>query len=160
TFWNANTGEKLKSVSGHRLPIRAISFSPDGKTIATAAEDGLAKLWSVESFSEIGALKAHSDSVSSLAYSSDSQLLATSSADKTVRLWSTTTMQQIGDPINQEWPVWFLAISTDGKSLVTAGSECGKEVGLKLWDIATRTVRKSFPGYDSAVFAPDGEMCA
>ncbi len=37
---------------GHTKNIRAAAFSPDGKTIASGAEDGSVRLWDVETGKE------------------------------------------------------------------------------------------------------------
>ncbi|MEA5613830.1 WD40 repeat domain-containing protein, partial [Nodularia spumigena] len=38
---------------GHQGVVNSVSFSPDGKTIATASDDRTARLWPVESLDEL-----------------------------------------------------------------------------------------------------------
>ncbi len=39
------TGKVLHTFAGHRVPVSAIAFSPDGKTLATGAQDSIILLW-------------------------------------------------------------------------------------------------------------------
>jgi WD40 repeat protein len=43
--WDTTTGQPLFACEGHIGMPRAVAFSPDGKRIATVADDGILKLW-------------------------------------------------------------------------------------------------------------------
>jgi WD40 repeat protein len=46
-LWNLQ-GEELKTLKGHSSRVKSVSFSPDGKTLATASDDNTVKLWNLQ----------------------------------------------------------------------------------------------------------------
>src|SRR5262249_29205496 len=71
----------------HPQRIHSVTFSPDGKTLASASEDGKVILWDVALRRDVVSLEGHSDVVSSVFFSPDNNTLASGSWDKTVKLW-------------------------------------------------------------------------
>jgi WD40 repeat protein len=44
-LWDTTTGEEIKTLSGHTNWVYAVSFSPDGKLLASGSFDNTVKLW-------------------------------------------------------------------------------------------------------------------
>ncbi len=49
-LFDALAGKMLAELKGHRHGVHAMTFSPDGKTLASGGEDGVAYLWDVTEF--------------------------------------------------------------------------------------------------------------
>ena len=67
-----------------------VTFSPDGKVLASAGSDDKIILWDAATGKEIGRFEGHTDSVFCVAFSPDGKTLASASADKSVLLWDAT----------------------------------------------------------------------
>ena len=47
-IWDIETGRLLRSLRGHTADIRALVFTPDGRTLASGSEDRTIRLWEPE----------------------------------------------------------------------------------------------------------------
>jgi WD40 repeat protein len=141
--------------------VRSIAYSPDGNMVATGAEDGLIKLWSVSNGKEIKTFDVSQACINVVQFSPDGNLLASGSTDGCVRLWVVNNgeMTHCFDEhldLDQACEVEDLAFSPDGKMLASACT--GQTVSL--WDVATGKEKLNLKGHrdivNSVAFLPDG----
>ena len=78
----------------HSGAVNSVTFSPDGKYIATASDDNTARVWNVSTGKRIIALTmvAQFDSVT---FSPDGRYIATASNDNTACVWNVSTGKEI-----------------------------------------------------------------
>ena len=117
-------------VLNHNGPVYKVSFSPDGKYIATASYDNTSRLWDVSTHKQVFVLN-HNGSVYDVNFSSDGKYVATASGDNTSRLWNAATGKQIFVLKHDSW-VSNVVFSPDGKYLATASGDNTS----RLWDAA------------------------
>jgi WD40 repeat protein len=112
--------------------ITALAFSPDGKTLASAAGFGESdiRLWDVATGKEIGRLEGHKSWVGSLVFWPDGKKLASTSADQTIRIWDVASRQCLDVLRGHRQEVWRLALLPDDKTLVSGA----KDGTVCLWD--------------------------
>lgn len=88
-MWDASTGQKSWTYSGHdgRSDIRAVTWSPKGKRIASGATDNTVQVWSATNGKGIFTYREHTDSVEAVAWSPDGTRIASGGRDRFVRVW-------------------------------------------------------------------------
>jgi WD40 repeat protein/tRNA A-37 threonylcarbamoyl transferase component Bud32 len=121
----------LKTLTGHTNGVESVSFSPDGKYLASGSRDGIIKLWNVSDGSLIRTFEGHNDSVHSVSFSPDGRYIASGSDDKTVRLWDTSSGVLVKKFKNHKGSVYQVVFSNDGRYLFSGGSD--KKINI--WDV-------------------------
>lgn len=67
--------------------VKTVSFSPEGKHLASGSEDGEVKLWSIQEGKESATLIGHTETVNSVAFDLTGKLLASCGDDYSMKLW-------------------------------------------------------------------------
>ncbi len=122
--------QERNTLEKHKGRVNIVSFSPDGKTLATASDDKTVKLWNVVSGREIKTLSGHQYEVNSVSFSPDGKTLATASDDHTVKLWDVASGTQLKSLTGHQYPVNSVSFSPDGKTLASAS----RDNTVKLWN--------------------------
>lgn len=125
------SGDGVANSSGD-LYIRSVCFSPDGKILATGAEDKLIRIWDLTTKKIIKVLKGHEQDIYSLDFFPDGNRLVSGSGDRTVRIWDLRT-SQCSLTLSIEDGVTTVAVSPDGQ-LIAAGS---LDKTVRVWDSTT-----------------------
>ena len=105
----------------HGGSVRSVAFSPDGRWLATASEDNMARLIETGGGTEVARIE-HGGPVYSVALSPDGRRLATGSEDNTARLIETASGTEMAR-IEHGGAVWSVAFSPDGRLLATASAD-------------------------------------
>ncbi len=155
-LWNANTGELIKTLTGHTSVVNSVGFSPDGNTIASGSGhlmgyEGKAsageevRLWNANTGELIKTLIEHKEVVSSVAFSPDGNLivsgdwydwdgyLSSGTWSGEIRVWDAHTGEHLKTLTGHTGGVSSVAFSPDGKTLAS-----GRTDGtILLWDFSS-----------------------
>jgi len=151
--WFMDTNRKLKRppFPAHEYPILKVSLSPDGKSVATASEDGTAKIWHLD-----GKLKhtlpGHTSGVQDVSFSRDGNRIATASKDNTVKLWDRNG-NLLKTLTGHSAAVISVSFSPDGDVIATASDDRT----IKLWNLdgtLITTLKGHSGGINSISFNP------
>jgi WD40 repeat protein/tRNA A-37 threonylcarbamoyl transferase component Bud32 len=158
-LWDVAGGRMTAELTGHKNRINFLSFSPDGRRLASASQDQTARLWDAAAGKLIANLTGHTGDVLRVFFSPDGKHLASASLDATVRLWDATTGELDTVLLGHTGPIAQAAFRPDGDLLVTSSTD-GTQ---RLWDVhqAEHKVCRGHTGfvYDLA-FRPDGKALA
>jgi WD40 repeat protein len=158
-LWDSGTGEAKVTLTEPRA-VRWVSFSPDGKHLATAEHDGTGKLRDPATGAVRHVLLGHTSGLDCAIFSPDSKTLATTSWDRTLKLWDADSGELLKTFAGHPDKVYTATFSPDGKSLLS-GSNDGT---IRLWDVAGAATRLTLTPHETLVhnvaFAPDGKSFA
>ncbi|CAD8121359.1 unnamed protein product [Paramecium sonneborni] len=93
--WKNIKIHELNKLDGHTCDVQSVSFSPDGKTLASCSCDKSIRLWEVKTGQQKAKLEGHTSYVHSVCFSPDGITLASGSNDKSIRFWHVKTGQKL-----------------------------------------------------------------
>ncbi len=151
-LWDVHTGTHRRILTEHPRCAGSggLTFSPDGKTIASGGGDGTIRFWDVHTGNTKEIFTGHSQEVRSVAFNPNGNYIASGCASGIIRLWDADTWQPIrtlNEPKNgQIESAYSIVFSPDGKTLF-----CGTDDDIHLWDAHTGEHKLMFTGHTGFV---------
>ncbi|MCZ2343698.1 MAG: hypothetical protein LC104_18170 [Bacteroidales bacterium] len=141
-WWDTAKNQMIRSVEAHQKWIRKAVTSPDGRYVASVADDMVCRVWDAVSGKPVHELKGHAPQTPqhfgsmlyAVTYSADGKYLATGDKVGHIVIWDATTGKSVTTleaPVMYTWDpkarlhsiggIRSLAFSPDGKRLAVGG---------------------------------------
>lgn len=165
--WVATTRGVYDSRDGHSIvefnstvgpfQMYGVAFSPDGRFLTGAAEDGVIALLDTKTWQLRDKIKVPNATFISVSFSPDNEHLVTGEDEGMVRLWAIEPLRQVSVLGHHTSRIKSVAFSPDGKEVVSAGDD----KTIRLWHVdgsgASREIGTHVKPVLSVAFAPDGK---
>ncbi|EKU98274.1 WD40 repeat-containing protein [Leptolyngbya sp. PCC 7375] len=132
-LWATLTGEELQNMT-HENSVRNVTFSPNGKYLATLMHDnsGLVSLWEATTGRKVIEIE-HKFQVNSIHFSPDGSRLATGDDNGGAWVWEVDTGRKLFHLDHERYKVTNVLFSPEGSYLATASADgCSR-----IWDVDT-----------------------
>lgn len=162
-LWDTTTGQTVKNLPIKKMPLFAVSLSPDGQYIAysyAANEDSSIYIWNLNSNCLQCALKGHESVIRSISFSHDDSSLVTASNDGTVRIWN-ISHGKYKKVLRDDGKFMLSAVFSPNDSCIAAASY---DNYVRIWSAISGKLVCKLEGHTDIVtnvsFSHDGRMLA
>jgi len=163
TFLDLATGKRTTPSERTGSNVDSLSFSADGRTLATGDDDGTIGIWNVRARALRDVYSGQSAEVNAATFSPDGRTLYSGSYDGSVLAWDVSGTRRLATP----FPItrnsdsrWASAVSPH-RSLFAVSPGPNQ---IELWSAATlavvRRLRGPFGDTSDIRFSPDGRLLA
>jgi sperm-associated antigen 16 protein len=137
------------SYKGHLNSISACAFHPKKPIFATASDDEVWKLWTLNSSELIMSGEGHKGWLSSLHFHPHGSHLATASGDGTVKVWEFAQARCSQTFTDHTQAVWGCEFHFAGDFLAS----CSMDHTIRVWDLISGKCRQTLRGHVDSVNA-------
>lgn len=140
------------TINGHAEAVLHVSFSADGRNLASGSGDSTVRVWDVLTATPKQTLRGHKGWVMAVSFSPDGKKIASGGHEGHVIVWDTETGQQLGRTLtgHSKWVTglcWEPMLQGDCSRLASSS----KDGTVKIWDLKRHALQLTLGGHTNAV---------
>jgi WD40 repeat protein/DNA-binding SARP family transcriptional activator/class 3 adenylate cyclase len=158
-FWDARTGELVRTLSGHTEDVSSVAFSLDGTRLVTTGDDDRAIVWDTTSGERLLDVEIGEDS-GGASFGPDGERLVATVADGDVRMLDASTGAELATFGGADGPFCTPTFSPDGGRVAASGCSGADPSNGAVWDVDSGRRLLTLEDVDEIsglVYSPDGE---
>ncbi|KAG2790638.1 Notchless 1 [Phytophthora cactorum] len=141
------------TLQGHSEAILHVSFSPDGKRLASGGGDATVRFWDTNTCMPKHTGRGHKNHVLCTAWSPDGTRFASADRNGEIRLWDPLTGKQIGQPMkgHKQWVTSLTWEPMHRNATCERFASSSKDGSIKVWNARTGRSIASLSGHTDSV---------
>jgi eukaryotic-like serine/threonine-protein kinase len=110
---------RLERMWFHNGSVNQASFSPDGRWVLTASQDGKARIFDIASGQLVGTAMSHDGPLRGAEFSPDGRYVLTICENESARIWDAASGQPLSPPLVHRLPLQRALFAADGHCVYT-----------------------------------------
>ncbi len=154
-IFDMTTQQRIRTLSGHTDSVWSLSWSHNGRYIASGSADTTARVWDWNSGKSLLIYDKQGDTVRAVSWSPDDARIVSGGLSGPVYIWASDSGQTLLTYGNQDdFEVLAVAWSNHGKYIASAG---GSDANTHIWNAQSGQLLHAFPSdsINSVSWSPD-----
>ena len=152
-LWDVRTGQVVRVLRGHTMPVYQVCYSPDGRQVAAGDLDGTVWVWDVRDGGYLRLQHGQRHSAAPVTFGTrpdtGAVLLATPTDESGIQIWDAQTGRPLMLLRGHSATVTALAFSSDGAALASSSWD----LTVRLWDVRAGQLVHVLRGHTNYVMA-------
>jgi WD40 repeat protein len=153
-LWDTETGERLPGINDYKSMVLSVTFSRNGKFIASGCEDGSVQVIDTESYAQVFAAQGHTDRITRVIFADNDTRLLSRSQDKTIKCWD---LQDKKCVTTVQTPWKLLCLHPDKQNLIIGLTDL-RMIDMNTGETTWKADDKGYSEFDSITISEDGRF--